>query len=208
MGAPIAEPEFPRNGDAKLLAIFYSVCMVQRNEAHMQTQRGVTLVENAVAMLISAIAVSAALPGFQGLVAKKRLQGVATQLATDLQYVRTEAVARNEPVRVSFHADAAGSCYVIHTGAKALCSCHAPGPAACTGGAQQIKTVYVALAQQVSVQANVGSILFDPLHGTSSPTGTVKALNAQGGAIHHIVNIMGRVRSCSPAGAVAGYRNC
>jgi len=56
---------------------------------HPESQRGVTLIEAAVALTIAAIAVSAAAPGFQGLVARKRLEGVATQLATDLQYVRT-----------------------------------------------------------------------------------------------------------------------
>ena len=28
------------------------------------------------------------------------------------------------------------------------------------------------------------------------------------GAVHHVVNIVGRVRSCSPGGAVAGYSTC
>jgi len=173
-----------------------------------KSQRGVTLVEACIVVAISAIALSTAAPGLRGLIAAKRLDGVATHLAADLQYGRTEAVARNEPVRISFHTDAAGSCYVIHTGAKALCSCAAPGPASCSAAAVQIKTVYLPATQQVSVQANVGSILFDPLHGTSSPTGTVKAVGANGASINHVVNIMGRVRTCSPDGAVAGYRVC
>jgi len=174
---------------------------------HPESERGVTLIEAAVAMAIVAIAVSAVAPGFQGLVARKRLEGVATQLATDLQYVRTEAVVRNEPVRVSFHTDPAGSCCVIHTGAKAQCSCSGPAPASCGGAAVQIKTVYLPATLQVGVQASVGSILFDPLHGTSTPAGTARVTGAQG-AIHHVVNVMGRVRSCSPEGALPGYRVC
>ncbi len=174
---------------------------------HPESQRGVTLIETAVATTLVAIAVSTAAPSFQGLVARKRLEGVAAQLATDLQSVRTAAVARNEPVRLSFHADAAGSCYVIHTGAKAQCSCAGPAPAACVGGAEQIKTVWLPASQQVAVQASASSILFDPLHGTSTPTGTARVTGTPG-AIHHVVNIMGRVRSCSPEGALPGYRPC
>ena len=172
------------------------------------SQRGVTLIEAAVVMAIGAVAFSTAAPGFQTFLAKKRLDGVATQLATDLQFVRTEAVSRNEAVCISFHTDPGGSCYVIHTGLKAQCTCSGPAAATCIGDAQQVKTVYVPVAQQVSVQANVGSILFDPMHGTSTPTGAVKVLGAQGTAVHHVVNIMGRVRSCSPDGLVTGYRNC
>lgn len=170
-------------------------------------QRGVTLIESAVAMTVAAIALSTVAPSFHGLIERKRLEGVATQLATDLQFVRTESVARNTPVRVSFYADSAGSCYVIHTGSRSQCSCNAPQPAACSGGAAQIKTVYLPAAEHVSVQASASSILFDPLHGTSTPTGTARVTGTPG-AIHHIVNVMGRVRSCSPAPALPGYRNC
>ena len=53
-----------------------------------------------------------------------------------------------------------------------------------------------------------GSVLFDPLHGTASPTATVRVTGLSGRAIHHVVNVMGRVRSCSPLGAVPGYRVC
>ena len=74
-------------------------------------------------LAVVAIAATTAVPGFQDLLARRRLEGVAAQLATDLQTVRTEAVARNAALRVSFHADAGGSCYLVHTGAKAQCSC-------------------------------------------------------------------------------------
>ncbi len=172
-----------------------------------RAQRGVTLIEAAVALTIVAIGVSTVAPSFQDLVARKRLEGVAAQLATDLQYVRTEAVARNEPVRISFHTATGGSCYVIHTGARAQCACSGPAPAVCSGAAVQIKTVYLATAQQVGVAASANSILFDPLHGTSTPTGTARVTGPQG-AIHHVVNVMGRVRSCSPGSALPGYRAC
>lgn len=176
-------------------------------QEHQTSERGVTLIEAAVAMAIVSIAVSTVAPGFQGLVARKRLEGVAAQLATDLQFVRTEAVARNEPVRVSFHTDPGGSCYVIHTGAKAKCSCAGAAPAVCAGDVVQVKAVYLPAGQRVSVEASVGSILFDPLHGTSTPTGTARVVGLPG-AIHHVVNVMGRVRSCSPEGALPGYRTC
>jgi len=174
---------------------------------HPDSQHGVTLIEAAVAMAIAAIAISTTAPSLQGLVARKRLEGVATQLATDLQYLRTETVSRNEPVRISFHADPGGSCYVIHTGAKSQCSCIGPAPATCSGNAEQIKTVYLPAAGQIAVQATAGSILFEPVHGTSTPAGTARVVGTQG-AIHHVVNVMGRVRSCSPEPALPGYRNC
>ena len=170
-------------------------------------QRGLTLIEVAVTLSVVAIAASTAAPGFQDLIARKRLEGTATQLATDLQTVRTEAVARNAALRVSFHADPGGSCYLIHTGAKALCSCSAAAPATCAGEAVLVKAVYLPAEHRVSLGASAGSILFDPVHGTSTPSATARITGVQG-AIHHVVNVMGRVRSCSPEGRIGGYRVC
>ncbi len=172
------------------------------------TQRGVTLVEACIVMAVTAVLAGTAAPGMQDLIDTRRLDGAATLLATDLQFVRTEAVARNTPVRVSFHATTEGSCYVVHTGNAAQCDCAAPGPAQCTGDAVQIKTVRVLTADHVAVQANTLSMLADPLHGTVTPTGTVRVIGANGRAVHHVVNVMGRVRSCSPLAAMPGYRAC
>ncbi|MDH5538275.1 MAG: GspH/FimT family pseudopilin [Rhizobacter sp.] len=177
----------------------------------MQTrhrQRGVTLVESAIVTVVLAVLATTAAPGMQSLLETRRVDGVANQLATDIQFARSEAVARNAPVRLSIHAGTNASCYVIQTGLAAQCTCAAPGPASCTGGATQIKTVILPADQNVSLQANSASLLFDPLHGTATPTGTLRVLGTRGRAVHHIVNVMGRVRSCSPLNTVPGYRAC
>jgi type IV fimbrial biogenesis protein FimT len=36
----------------------------------------------------------------------------------------------------------------------------------------------------------------------------MRLTSRNGTAIHQVVNIMGRVRSCSPAPALSGYRAC
>jgi type IV fimbrial biogenesis protein FimT len=63
-------------------------------------------------------------------------------------------------------------------------------------------------SEGIAVTANVGSVLFDPLHGTSSPTATFTLIAASGRSIEHVVNLLGRVRSCSPQGSVPGYAVC
>lgn len=170
--------------------------------------RGITLVETAVAVAVLATLIGTAAPGLRDTLDIRRLDGAATGLATDLQLVRTEAVARQQPVRISFHQVPGASCWVVHTGLAAQCDCSADGPAACSGGAREIKTVRLPVGERVSLHANMGSIVFDPLHGTGTPTGTLRLVGTRGRAVHHVVNVMGRVRSCSPAGAMPGYRAC
>jgi type IV fimbrial biogenesis protein FimT len=175
---------------------------------HSQPQRGLTLVEAAVVTVIAAIAVSSVAPGFQGFIEKQRLVGAAAQLATDLQYARAEAVLRHTGLRFSVKSAAWGQCYIVHTGDADQCACSADGPAQCSGAAQALRSARFTAADSIALQANVGSIRFDPLHGTCTPTGTLKLVAASGRAVHQVVNLMGRVRTCSPNGAVSGHASC
>jgi type IV fimbrial biogenesis protein FimT len=123
---------------------------------------------------------------------------------------RSLAVARNEAVRMGFErdADAGTSCYVVHTGAAGDCSCTANGSAVCSNGAEALRSVRYGADVPLALTSNSRSILFDPVRGTITPTATVRVTGSNGAAIHQVINIMGRVRSCSPAPAVAGYATC
>jgi len=136
------------------------------------------------------------------------LEGHSAELAVDLRYVRSEAVTRNQPVRMTFGSAAGGACYVIHTGAVADCRCSADGATQCVNNAREIKTVVLPAINRITLRSNVSSMLFDPTHGTTSPAGTLRLVDSQGKAIHHVVNIMGRVRSCSPQRAIPGFVAC
>ncbi len=170
--------------------------------------RGFTLVEAGVVTAITAIVLSAAAPDFGAYLERQRLEGAASQLVSDLQFARTQAVMRNHGLRMSLHADAGGSCYLIHTGTAADCHCGSDGSASCGADAQLLRSVALPANERIGLSGSVTSIHFDPLHGTSSPTGTLRLVAAGGRAIHHVVNLMGRIRSCSPQGAVPGYRAC
>jgi type IV fimbrial biogenesis protein FimT len=173
-----------------------------------RAQAGVTLVETAVVASVVAVAAGIAVPSFDGAIQRRHLEGAATQLETDIHYARMLAVARNAPLRISFEAGAGGSCYVIHTGSANQCGCAADGTAVCQGDAEAERTVRFAAGGPVSLRSNSRSVVFDPSKGTSTPTATMQLTARNGTAIHQVMNIMGRVRSCSPAPALSGYARC
>ena len=170
------------------------------------TQRGLTLVEAGAVLAIAAIVAGQAVPGLRSLVDHRRLDGAAAALASDLQAARIEAIARNRSVRLSI--DAAQACWVLHTGSAGACSCRAAGTTTCTPGAEALRRHALAAADGLSLAGNVGSIAFDPVLGTSTPTGTLRVAHQRGGEIRHTVNLLGRTRSCIAGAAIAGWSAC
>jgi type IV fimbrial biogenesis protein FimT len=174
---------------------------------------GVTLIEVAITMAIAAVLLASAAPAYQRLIERQRLSLIASQWASDLQSARSESVLRNETLRMSVHAGTWGSCYLLHTGPRDRCGCDttSANSAQCSGDAVLLKSVVLAPFDGLRLQSNTGSIAFDPLHGTATPTATLRVIAPSGIAVHHVVNLMGRVRTCSPASpgpVVPGLRPC
>jgi len=171
--------------------------------------RGISLIECCAVLAVLSVLAGLALPAFSDHLAKRRLEGRATELSNDLQYLRSEAVSRNEAMRISFGTDAGGSCYVLHPAEARECRCTSDGSAYCeAAGLAPLRSVGLPATDGVTLASNVASIMIDPRLGTSTPGGTLRLSDGAGREIRQVVNIMARVRSCSPAGRVAGYRRC
>lgn len=170
--------------------------------------RGLTLVECAVTTAVVALAAGTALPGLTQLRTNQVLAQAAGGFETDVQHARAMAVATQTSWRIGFGNGKAGSCYVVYAGPAAGCSCDGAGQAVCKGGAEVYRVVPFTAGGVVSIQPNVASISFDPVKGTSTPSGTARFVGQNGAAVHQVINIMGRVRSCSPGASVPGFKSC
>ena len=171
-------------------------------------QRGVSLIESMVALSIASLAIGTTLPGMSSLRQHVELTGVAAQLETDIQFARGNAAAMNRSVRLSLGEAAGSTCYIVHTGSVADCSCTADAAAVCRGDAELLRSVSFPTQGLVQVRSSVRSIVFEPSRGTVTPTATLRVEGRDGRALRQVVNLMGRVRTCSPAGSVAGERSC
>ena len=171
--------------------------------------RGVTLYELAVALAIAATAATVAVTGMDSMVQRATLRSTAAEVASDLQHARSMAVARNQTLRLAFGAlETEGSCYVLYRGALGACQCAAAGSSTCLDGGEAIRAVFLPPASRVRIQANVGTMTYDPRLGTVSPAGRVDIIGRDGRSLRHVVSLMGRVRTCSPGGTVNGVPAC
>ena len=181
---------------------------METNHPRAHLQSGISLIESLITLTIVSVVLGTVAPSLGTTLERRHLDGVAAQLETDIQFTRSQAVASNASMRMRFQTDAAGSCYVVHTGPANACTCEPDGTATCTPAGQALRSVRFARSDALQLHANVGSILFDPVKGTSTPTGTLRLQASDDRQVHLVVNLMGRVRTCSPGAAVPGYRNC
>ena len=172
-------------------------------------QFGLTLVETCCTLSIVALVAGTTIPSFDHMQTIRRVEGAAAEVAIDLHWIRTEAVARREGVRLSLYDGGSGTCAIVHTGHVAECSCATDGAAVCAGSSTLLKNTYFPAAGRVRIAANVASMRFDAINGTTTPAGTVRLSDVGGTlALNQVVNILGRVRTCAPAAAMPGVKAC
>jgi type IV fimbrial biogenesis protein FimT len=155
---------------------------------------GFTLTELLIVIAIAAILLTITVPSFQQLFAKLKLEGAASELSADLQYARSQAVADNR--NVTFSTTSSSSYSIV--GSQ-------------TPTAVSYKVVTLPAGVSVNSPADV---VFRSERGctnttcSAADTAFTVTHSQLSGTLRLIVNNMGRVRLCSPAGALEGYPAC
>lgn len=176
-------------------------------------QAGFTLVELLTTVAIVGVLAAVAAPSFNAFNVRERLKGAATNLYTDLQFARSEAVQRNAPITVSFNAGSSW-CYGIHQGSTA-CNCASANSCSIkTVSSSSFPTITLAQAQFSSLNGAASWYAISPLRGQSldasgNPVSGSATFEAEGSlAMRGDLNAVGRLRLCSPSGSISGYPTC
>ena len=195
---------------------------------------GLTVIELMVAVAVVAVLAALAAPSLREFLARQRVAAVNAELVTDLKFARSEAVARNREVYVSFRtAPRAGSppmtCYTIHTlGVVGSCDCRKAPGTACSNVAEvfEIKTVQVLSTTNVSLAPPAspgnrigftatqgfafwsGHMPTDADYSTDWQDFQVGVESSISGALRTAVGITGKSQVCSPDGSIAGVPRC
>ena len=199
---------------------------------------GLTLIELMVVVAIAVIILGLAAPSFSEYIVTQRLRSIHAQVATDLQFARSEAVARSAFVGVRFQevATAGGlTCYVIFTRpdpttSADTCDCTLGEGSACPAPISpgtppittELRTVTIPGELKVGVRTPTGqtdTITFDARSAgikiassdfstTSAPTFQIDSTAQNNRSLRAIVLPSGRPKLCTPAGSTMGGPAC
>ncbi len=169
-----------------------------------RARRGFGLLEVLVVMVLVMVASATLWPPLRDALEMRRLKAASSHWSALIQSARHWAFTLNRPVRLEFQAGTA-PCLVLHTGARGACSGCAGSP--CSSGAQRLGTT-PPLPHALAASASSTSLVWSPTDRTVTPTGTLRLELPDGRALHHVVNLVGRLRVCSPGGMVQGVSTC
>jgi prepilin-type N-terminal cleavage/methylation domain-containing protein len=147
---------------------------------------GFTMIELMVVLAVTVILVTLVVPSFTDQLARRRLEGATTELSSDLQYARSQAVSNNATTTLA--TNAGGTQYTI------------------TSGGTTYKTV--TLDSQLNITPSV-TITYDQLRAMATASGAMTVSSSKtNGLLQVTVTPMGRVSVCSPSGSLKGYSSC
>lgn len=155
-------------------------------------QRGFTVIELMTVVVIAGILLVLALPAFNDMLDRRRIEGQANELVTDLAYAKSEAVQRNRNTLV--RTDPSGTtCYIVAVMPEppaGTCDCTAAPGSRCSGGPIELKTV--TLANGITVSQN-REFQFEPVRGAMSSAAAASAAVGLG-ARSYTVQVMANGR--------------
>lgn len=152
----------------------------------LRSHRGVTLIELMVVVAVIAIISVVAVPSFSDQLARRKLEGAASELATDLQYAKAKCVSTN--LNVSLATNAAGNQYTVSSATETFKS--------------------VSLDTQISLNPSV-SVAYTPLRGFAAADTAITLSSTRTTAqLRVAVTTVGKVSMCSPGGLFRGYTAC
>ncbi|MGH8505409.1 MAG: GspH/FimT family pseudopilin [Stenotrophobium sp.] len=176
-------------------------------------QRGFTVLELLVTMVVAAVIFGIGVPAFAGMLAKRRVEGAASELQAQLQQLRSQAIKKNSSIFLSFSVDGSNWSY----GANDAGACDPAVKGSCkVNGIEEVFAGDAWKGVSVSLSAGIAdnSLGFEPRRGMAiAPDGAIGSgtitLQSTAGTVEVNVSPIGYINICSPSGSgVTRYTAC
>ena len=198
-----------------------------------RAQRAFTLIEMMIVIALMAIIVGLVAPNMTEMIGMQRLRGINDQLVTDLQFMRSEAVSRNQYMAF-LQRNVSGepmSCYVVFSNSNdpldavgtdpTQCDCTRAIGNVCTGTQKELRTAQIPRDMSIELRLPISQpnvILASPISGglrlhQTTLTGMeyefcVEVRRTPRGRLRTGISMSGRTTVCSPDGSVPGVAAC
>lgn len=197
-------------------------------------QHAFTITELLVVLVVAGVLLTLAAPALRNFIKLQRLKSANALLVTDMQFARSEAVARNQYMRVAFANSSSLTCYTLYTitptaPRSTRCDCRLGVGSACPNPAlaTEVRTVQHLFSDSVYVIPRPGvfqdsAFAFDHVSGgivsiPSDADGTPLGLYTIAAFVDAVSNPLqmytrisaaGRPSVCAPSSGAVGAPAC
>lgn len=181
---------------------------------------GVTLVEMMVTLGIVAVLLAVALPSMRDFVARKRLEGIAQELVTDLRLLKSHQIQNrpNTGTAIGFGSNDQKSCYILFVKGDNIenCNCAAADDVVCgaadAAGRRPVPIRQVNIPAGSGIQLTANRTTLDILGYNGMPrlnrTVRVSVSSSRVGEIIVSTNATGVPSICSVSGVFGAIQKC
>lgn len=188
--------------------------------ASRRCARGMTLVELLVTLSIVAVMVAVALPSMRDLVARKRLEGTAQELITDLRLMKSLPPKPTYPAGIKFASNASLTCYAVYLRGTAgrgdgSCDCTLGPDLACgaagVGAPELVRVVSIPRSSGITLAASRDVTTLELANDGVATSDLSLQATVEGsgvGSIRVMVNALFSPSMCAASGTFGSLRSC
>lgn len=170
--------------------------------------RGLTTLEALCVASVAASTLGLASGSWSSMAQRHRLQAAATMIEAEVQLAKSWATANNRTARLEVQHARHGSWIIVHAGEKGACRNADDGSTQCATGTPLVSARFHDTSTGVRLANPSLSLAFSASRGTVTPTSTIRLTGDDGSGLNQVVNLMGRVRTCSLPAAWGSHTSC